>query len=201
MVQPGIATFTVEPAQGSTLRPVGQPRGATQVQLAGGVQHDTVTHDNRVKVGVTGKIGEHTGGDLDGDRPLRDWAGPIGGGVGVGVDDHHELGTPCPPDTRSALDQRHQGMPGKEPLLLERIIRAPLGNRLSKHRLDRRLQFRGESHPGDRIEQSAQVPHPVGVDPCGHSNIASLTGEAVDAVVGLDTFHLDGHSTGELLGC
>ena len=58
-------------------------------------------------------------------------------------------------DTGGALDQRHQCVPGEERLFLDRIVRAALGDRLGEHRLDRRVEFGGEAHPGDRIEPSA----------------------------------------------
>ena len=95
------------------------------------MQHDSVAHDDRVHVGVTGEFGEHPGGNLDRDRPLGHGAGPIGGGVGVGVDDHHELGASRPADTGGPSIRRDQRMAGEELLLLERIGRTPLRNRLA----------------------------------------------------------------------
>ncbi len=82
-------TAPVQPAQGTTLRPVRQPGRTTQVQFAGCVEHDTVANHHGVHVGVAGQRGEHAGGDLDRDRELADRAHLTGG---VGVDHHDELG-------------------------------------------------------------------------------------------------------------
>jgi hypothetical protein len=72
---------------------VGEAGGASEVELAGRVQHHTVADDDSMDVGVTGQGGEHLGGDLDGN-------GELGGGAvvsgGVGVDHRDEFGPPRP---------------------------------------------------------------------------------------------------------
>ncbi len=86
----GDRTAPVQTAQRTPLGPVGEAGRAPEVQFAGGMQHDTVTNHHGVHVGVTGQGGEHSGGDLDGDRELADRARLAGG---VGVDHHNELGS------------------------------------------------------------------------------------------------------------
>src|SRR6056297_3744466 len=76
---PRDATALVEPAECSALRPVGKSSGATEVQLAGRVEHDTVADDNGVHVGVGRESGEYPGRELDGDRELGDRAVAAGG--------------------------------------------------------------------------------------------------------------------------
>lgn len=85
----GDGAGAVETAEGSALGSVGQPGGASEVQLSGGVEHDTVAHHDGVGVGGSGEFGEYSGGDLDGDRELGDGAVVSGG---VGIDHRHELG-------------------------------------------------------------------------------------------------------------
>ena len=53
-----------------------------------------VADDHGVDVGVTGEVGEHPPGGLDGNREIHLWSG---GGWGVGVNnDEKELGSPQP---------------------------------------------------------------------------------------------------------
>ncbi len=148
----GDRTPAVQATQRPSLRPARQACVASQVQLARCVQHDTVAYHDRMDVGVTGQLGEHPGRDLDGDRPFGDRARPVDGGIGVGVDHDHVLGSSRPGHPGGAVDECDQRVAGQELVFLDRILRTPLWHLVGEHRLDRRCQLRRQTYPGDRIE-------------------------------------------------
>ena len=109
-------------------------------------------------VGILGELSEDAGGNLDGDRPLRDRAYPIDVGVGVGVDDHDVFGSRSPGHAGGAVDECDQGVAGEELLFLDRILRTPLGYLLREHRLHRRRR-RDIGQRIDAFEQLVALRH------------------------------------------
>ena len=90
-------------------------------------------------------------------------------------------------------------MRGEVALLLDRVIRAGVGDGFGEHGFHRGVDAGGDLHPGERVELGRQVPHAVGVDPGRAADVAALPGETVHAVVVLQPVDLEVDPAGELV--
>jgi hypothetical protein len=162
---------------------------------------------------VAGEGGEDAGGDLDADGELGDRAGVSGG---VSVDDGDELGLGgswpgrCRPGAVCGFvvgvvvegfveQEAGGGVGGEVALLLDRIARTFVGDRLGEHGLHHGVDACCDADAGDGVELGGQVPHPFGIHPRPCAYVAALAGEAVHAVVVLQAFAFHVQPAGELL--
>jgi hypothetical protein len=91
------------------------------------------------------------------------------------------------------------GVGGEVALLLDRIARTFVGDRLGEHGLHHGVDACCDADAGDGVELGGQVPHSFGIHPRPGSHVAALAGEAVHAVVVLQAFAFHIQPAGELL--
>jgi hypothetical protein len=91
------------------------------------------------------------------------------------------------------------GVGGEVALLLDRVARAFVGDRLGEHGLHHGVDACCDADAGDGVELGGQVPHPFGIHPRPCPYVAALAGEAVHAVVVLQAFAFHIQPAGELL--
>ena len=171
----------VQRAERPALRAVGEAAHATEIELAGCVQHHAVADHDRADVRVIEQLVEEMCRELDGEAPVDDgWPGDRG------VDDDHHL---RPPGRARAgvLDQVEERLSAKEALAFEWVGRAVLWCAIGEQPLDRGVQPAGELEAGLRVEPAGEAPHALVVEPGAQPRRASLAFEASDAVVGLES--------------
>jgi hypothetical protein len=189
-------TGCVDTPEGSTLSPVGEAGRATEVEFAGGMEHDAISHHHRVDIGIACEIGEHPERHLDRNRPVD-----LRSGVGsVGIDHNDELG-PARPGTRTCVNEQPSECQRLEmSLLLDRIGRTRVGRRFREQCFDGRIEPSSQLHAGDGIESTGEVPHSLDVDPRPQGGRPTLALESLHLVVGGDAASFITHPTAPLLG-